>query len=198
MKTIPTREEIKKELKGTVFLKELMGVEFYMEKQMEKESSKKIDAERFEPELFKRMQKKDSKYTTEDCTSYGLFQILLMTAKDYDFIGGKEMLIIPMINLGMAIKILDELYGKFSEIPDKKERLKFAFASYNAGRGNINKILSDGRREELGSSSYKAWKENGAKEGLWQNWNNVKKFLKNHTGSNSDITLRYIDYILNI
>ncbi len=54
----------------------------------------------------------------------------------------KDELYIPEKNLRAGIAYLYRQYYRFPEIPDPVERVKFALASYNGGRGYINAALS--------------------------------------------------------
>jgi len=53
----------------------------------------------------------------------------------------------PLINLLAGVCYLAQQFNKFPEIANEHERLKFALASYNGGRGYINRALSLARQE---------------------------------------------------
>ena len=79
----------------------------------------------------------------------------------------------PDDNLDAGIRYLREQYEHFPEIPDAGERLKFALAAYNAGRGYINRALALARTSE-GCER----KEDGSwPPGRWQTWETAKTFL---------------------
>lgn len=51
-------------------------------------------------------------------------------------------------NLAAGIRYLRRQFEHFPEIPDEAERLKFALAAYNGGRGYVNRALELARRAE--------------------------------------------------
>jgi len=57
---------------------------------------------------------------------------------------------------------LKQQYDHFPEIPAREERLKFALASYNGGRGYINRAIALARKEDA----------------PWQTWEGVKRHLE--------------------
>lgn len=76
-----------------------------------------------------------------ECNAKGLMQLLDGTARD---MGVKDNSIFdPDTNLRAGISYLLDQWKHFPEIPDPVERMKFALAAYNAGRGNINKAKAD-------------------------------------------------------
>ncbi len=93
-------------------------------------------------------------------------------------------------------KYLSYLLSRFMEIPVETERTKFALASYNAGRGNINKMLEFARIAAGSPKYYLDWKEDGQKPGEWQRWNFAKKYLVKVTGEHSKETLDYVEKIV--
>ena len=99
------------------------------------------------------------------CGAIGLMQILPETARDLGFT--RDELFIPEKNLRAGITYLYRQYYRLSEITNPVERIKFALASYNGGRGYINAALS------LARKSF----------GPWRNWNYTKAFLA-HPGCN--------------
>ena len=74
------------------------------------------------------------------CGAIGLLQLLPATAEELGFT--KDELYIPEKNLRAGITYLYRQYYRFPEIPNPVERVKFALASYNGGRGYINAALS--------------------------------------------------------
>ena len=78
------------------------------------------------------------------CGAIGLMQILPETARDLGFT--REDLFIPEKNLRAGITYLYRQYYRLSEITNPVERIKFALASYNGGRGYINAALSLARK----------------------------------------------------
>jgi len=73
----------------------------------------------------------------------------------------REKLFNPETNLKAGIAYLKQQYDRFPEIPDQQERLKFALASYNGGRGYINRAIALARKEDA----------------PWQTWDGVKNYL---------------------
>lgn len=97
------------------------------------------------------------------CGAIGLLQLLPATAEELGFI--KDELYIPEKNLRVGITYLYRQYYRFPEIPNPVERIKFALASYNGGRGYINAALSLARKSS----------------GPWREWNYTKAFLAHPT-----------------
>ena len=97
----------------------------------------------------------------------GLLQLLPATAQELGFT--RDELYIQEKNLRAGITYLYRQYYRFPEIPDPVERIKFALASYNGGRGYINAALSLARKSS----------------GPWREWNYAKAFLA-HPGCRVD------------
>jgi len=82
---------------------------------------------------------------------------------------------------------LKQQYDHFPEIPAREERLKFALASYNGGRGYINRAIALARKEDA----------------PWQLWESVKCYLKSDecavSGKRPDYRqiIAYVDGIWN-
>ena len=93
------------------------------------------------------------------CGAIGLLQLLPATAQELGFT--KDELYVPERNLRAGITYLYRQYYRFPEIPDPVERVRFALASYNGGRGYINAALSLARKSS----------------GSWREWNYTKAFL---------------------
>ena len=93
------------------------------------------------------------------CGAIGLLQLLPATAEELGFT--RDELHIPERNLRAGITYLYRQYYRFPEIPDPVERIKFALASYNGGRGYINAAMSLARKSS----------------GPWREWNYTKAFL---------------------
>jgi membrane-bound lytic murein transglycosylase F len=74
----------------------------------------------------------------------GLMQVMPATGRELGF----ESLHDPDQSVHAGVMYLYQLYNRFDEIPDDEDRLWFALAAYNAGRGHVN----DARRltAELG------------------------------------------------
>lgn len=94
------------------------------------------------------------------CGAIGLLQLLPVTAEELGFT--RDELYIPERNLRAGVIYLYRQYYRFPEITDPVERVKFALASYNGGRGYINAALSLARKNS----------------GPWREWNYAKAFLE--------------------
>ena len=88
------------------------------------------------------------------------------------------------------------LYGRYAEIPDEVERLRFALAAYNCGRANLNRALHKARKAFGQPASFKAWQDIGSPTGSWQKWHFTRDFLQKITGENSIETIDYVEKIL--
>lgn len=110
------------------------------------------------------------------CGALGLLQVMPATASQL-FGLSKSDLLGPATNLDAGIRYLRIQYIRLPEIPSHDERLKFALASYNAGRGYINKALKLAYLAETGTPMPAGHK--GAAPGKWQTWNFTKAFF-NH------------------
>ena len=98
-------------------------------------------------------------HAVSSCGAIGLLQLLPATAEELGFT--KDELYSPERNLRAGIIYLYRQYYRFPEIPNPVERIKFALASYNGGRGYINAALSLARKSS----------------GPWREWNCAKAFL---------------------
>ncbi|HAR95731.1 MAG TPA: hypothetical protein DCR97_07190 [Deltaproteobacteria bacterium] len=93
------------------------------------------------------------------CGAIGLMQIMPATGLSLGL--SREKLCIPSENIKAGVIYLKRQYDRFPEIPDYSERLKFALASYNGGRGYINQAIALARKEDA----------------PWQTWEGVKPYL---------------------
>lgn len=130
----------------------------------------------------------------EDDASYGLCQIMGSTAiwlgwKPESDKGFHE-LFDPATNLDLGAQYLSHLYSKYPEIRQSEmERLRMATGAFNAGRGNINKMLDKARMHESSETGESISIEDN---GEWQTWSYSSQFLKDVTGEWSNVTLQYI------
>lgn len=160
------------------------------------------------PEMIKKQMVAESYSPTENdvlptaespAGARGLMQFMKPAWKQYDYKENIPTLDHPFNaeeNIKAGCKYMDFLYSRFGEIPDEEERYKFAMASYNSGRGNINQTLSYAR-ESLGQPfSYSQWNAEGRPEGIWQEWCYAKRFLGIVTGINAKETRKYIKAII--
>lgn len=65
----------------------------------------------------------------------GLMQIMPQTAKNLGLPENK--VFSPMENIAAAARLIRQLQGEFTDIPDAEERVKFVLASYNGGSAHI-------------------------------------------------------------
>lgn len=169
------------EINRTEILLTIPKIEEYMIRQASKESNNFILATRFEQHLMD--------------ASLGLYQILIKTLEWMGYNQGIEKYLCePRLQVRSAVQYMDFLYSKFPEIHNNKERIKIAFASYNSGRGNVNKALAKGMQEE------------GIKycgtitpQGQWATYENVNKMMRKYnivSDRNADINQRYVNYII--
>ena len=131
---------------------------------------------------------------TSPVGAVGLMQFMEGTWKDF----GNGDRTNPEASIEAGCKYMRSMLESFDEIPDMNERYKFALASYNAGKGNINKLLSKARESEGLPSRFQTWKSEGSKTGKWQTWEYASKYLPYITGKNSKETLQYVDKILKV
>lgn len=103
----------------------------------------------------------------------GLLQLMPLTDKSLDGeIDGFD----PEGNLIDGIGYLHIQYSRLLEISDHDERLKFALASYNCGRGYINKAIKMAYELEFSMPIPAGHK--GARPGKWQIWEFSREMLK--------------------
>ena len=98
-------------------------------------------------------------HAVSPCGAIGLMQIMPATGQ---YLGvSREKLFNPETNLKAGIAYLRQQYDRFPEITEQQERLKFALASYNGGRGYINRAIALARKEDA----------------PWKTWEGVKQYL---------------------
>ena len=90
----------------------------------------------------------------------GLMQLMPVTARTMGLPPGKESN--PEESIKAAVKYIDATNRALKVIPDKKERIKFILASYNAGLGHISDAMALARKY-------------GKNELVWEH--NVEKFI---------------------
>ena len=120
--------------------------------------------------LIKAMVRKESNGDPDAESSagaIGLMQILPRTANPW--LLSKADLYEPAKNIGFGVFYVRLQFNHFSEIPDPVERWKFALASYNGGRGYVNRALQLARKFEDRTID---------QAGDWQVWTFAKEFLK--------------------
>jgi membrane-bound lytic murein transglycosylase MltF len=100
------------------------------------------------------------------CGAAGLLQVMPATDKAID---GKVDGFDVDGNLDNGIRYLKEQFDHFGEITDESERIAFALAAYNGGRGYVNAALKLARMSEDIDSP--------ATPGRWQRWETARTFL---------------------
>lgn len=75
----------------------------------------------------------------------------------------------PDDNLSAGIRYLRQQFERFPEIPEEAERLRFALAAYNGGRGYVNTALRLARKAE--------GIPDAATPGRWQTWESARTYL---------------------
>ncbi|NMB46051.1 MAG: transglycosylase SLT domain-containing protein [Firmicutes bacterium] len=102
----------------------------------------------------------------------------------------------PEASIKAGVAYMTFLLGRFAEIPDLRERHKFALASYNAGRTNINLCLEYARQATGAPGRFQDWVDAGKPPGPWQTWRVASQFLSMVTGRHAAITRQYVDQIM--
>lgn len=104
----------------------------------------------------------------------GLLQLMPKTAADL----GIENVFEPLDNIRVGVAYLADQYRHLGEIPDHRERIRLSLASYNGGRGYINKALELAREDDGLPANYREWVKAGRPAGTWQTWEVVKYCLQ--------------------
>ncbi len=102
----------------------------------------------------------------------------------------------PEASIKAGVVYMSFLMSKFEEIPDSTERYRFALASYNAGRHNINRCLEYSRQATGAPGRFQDWVDAGRPEGPWQKWRVASQFLSMVTGRHAATTIRYVNQIM--
>lgn len=122
-----------------------------------------------------------NQYAISSCGAKGLMQLMPATALEMGCRNPYD----PEQNIMAGIKYLRLQYDHFPEIPDETERIKFALAAYNAGRGTINHAI---QHEII---------DHGKAGKAWQAWCNVVDELPEiQSRDNAKQTAEYVAKIL--
>ena len=70
----------------------------------------------------------------------------------------------PAASIKAGAAYMRFLLSKFHEIPDDRERYKFALAAYNAGRANVNRCLEYARLATGAPGSFKVGRAGGRRD----------------------------------
>ena len=114
----------------------------------------------FDWELFKWMALVESSMNpraVSEAGAMGLMQLMPDTADEMKVVFALN----PEDNIRGGTDYFRIQFQHFPEIPDGMERIKFSLASYNGGRGYINKAISLAKKAGVD----------------WQRWDVVKKYL---------------------
>ena len=112
-------------------------------------------------------------HAVSPCGAQGLMQLMPATAKELGVIDSFD----PGQNLRGGCLFMRDLFRDYAEIPNPTERMKFAQAAFNGGRGNINPALSLARKSEGLPSNFIEWFNDGKPSGKWQTWDYTQGFL---------------------
>lgn len=97
----------------------------------------------------------------------GLLQLMPATAAGLGLRGDR--IFDPAANLEAGVRYLQQQFEAFGELPQYYDRVSAALASYNGGRGYVNKALALAR-QACGVSDL-------ATPGPWQRWDVASAFL---------------------
>lgn len=127
----------------------------------------------------------------------GLMQLMPQTAQ---YLGGVADPFDPDQNIYAGVIYLSEQYEHLAEIPCFSDRISAALASYNGGRGYINKALALGRIQCGEPESFWEWREKGRTPGAWQMWPVIARNLEyiEHNGRTPDYKQmqKYVTHIM--
>ncbi len=129
----------------------------------------------------------------------GLMQFMPATWREWDDEDGLPALDDPHNAeeaIAAAARYMRALFDRFPEIPDVAERWRFALASYNAGRGHVNRMLALAREACGQPASYADWVRAGQPQGDWQRWAFASRFLERVTGQHAAETIGYVRRIV--
>lgn len=114
----------------------------------------------------------------------GLMQIMPVTAVELELDDPFD----PEENVSAGVRYLADQYGHFPEIPGFGDRISASLASYNGGRGYVNKALELGRVQCGEPASYSEWWIRGQSPGAWQLWPVIARNLERieYHGRNPD------------
>jgi membrane-bound lytic murein transglycosylase MltF len=122
--------------------------------------------------LIKAVIQVESDYNTNAISSAGargLMQLMPLTAKALMPKVNEAQLFEPETNIALGTWYLKLQICQFPEINDYDEKVKFALASYNGGRGYVNRALWLARRHEG---------KTAMQPGAWQTWKAARQELK--------------------
>ncbi len=80
-------------------------------------------------------------------------------------------------NLELGVLHLRRLLYRLGDIPSYEERYACALAAYVSSLEYVSKSLAYARDQEGLPASFKAWRTESRKQGQWQEWSHVKRYL---------------------
>ena len=107
----------------------------------------------------------------------GLMQLMSETAREVHLEDAFD----EAENIRAGVTYLAIQFRHLSEIDTTLNRLWFAFAAYNGGRGYVNKALALARVSCGCYEDFYRWKKNGEESGDWQLWDYASEFLTDAT-----------------
>ena len=128
----------------------------------------------------------------------GLMQ--LMPATDLEIDGDLDGVDVEG-NIENGVMYLAKQYHCMSEIISHEERMRFALACYNGGRGYVNYALALARDAEGLPGSFRNWERSGRHAGFWQTWQYSSPFLTDCRiviGGKSPDHKQILDYVAKI
>lgn len=118
----------------------------------------------------------------------GLMQLMPETAVGI----GIKNVFDPVDNITGGVRYMAQQWRHLDEVPDQVERLRFALASYNGGRGYINMAFVLAREAQGLAGSHTGWRLDGRPAGDFQYWSFTKAFLSD---SRCIVRGRHPDYM---
>jgi hypothetical protein len=133
-------------------------------------------------------------FACSSCGAKGLMQLMPATAREMGL--DSHEICDPEWSIQAGIKYDRVQYDHLPEIPDPEERLSFMLASYNGGRGYVNRAMELAYESEFGEVLCKA---HHGKAGMWHKWSKVSPFLYaveiGGKKPDADQMIKYVDSI---
>ncbi len=139
------------------------------------------------PLLIKAQIQQESNFNPQAVSPAGALGLMQLMPSTAQYLGVTDP-IDPEQNINGGVKYLAEQYEHLAEIPGFSDKISAALASYNGGRGYINKALALGRIQCGEPRSYGEWRNNGELPGAWQLWPVIARNLElvEHNGKTPD------------
>lgn len=133
--------------------------------------------------LVKAQVKQESGFDPEAISSAGACGLMQLMPGTDMMIDGDIDGFDPVGNVENGVIYLADQYRKLAEVRHGTDRILAALASYNGGRGYINKALALGRINEGQPEGFTIWRKLGRPVGAWQTWPVI---ARNLTSSDCD------------